>query len=97
MEAGLDPFADLLERSEGQTATEVITVDAFANGPEQQELQTSSMDRILRPSISGRQSPGLAADQLSELVVQVQSLGGDAGLGECIAESEFDESRTAVG
>ena len=49
------------------------------------------MDRILRPSISGRQSPGLAADQLSELVVQVQLLGGDAGLGEGIAEPELDE------
>src|SRR6266571_5093096 len=49
------------------------------------------MDRILRPSVSGRHSPGLAVDQLSELVVQVQPLGGDAGLGECIAEPEFDE------
>src|SRR5882757_2659326 len=49
------------------------------------------MDRILRPSISGGHSPGLAADQLSELVVQVQPLGGDAGLGEGGAEPELNE------
>src|SRR5580700_2031943 len=49
------------------------------------------MDRILRPSIPSRQSSELAADQLSELVVQVQPLGGDAGFGECVGEPQLDE------
>src|SRR5450755_221790 len=91
MEAAPDPSANLLERGEGQSATEMIVADAFADSAQQQRLQTSAMDRILRPSITGRQSPGLAADQLSELVVQVQPLRGDAGFGESVAEPELDE------
>src|ERR1700694_3990386 len=47
------------------------------------------MDRILRPSISGRQSSWLAANQLAEFVEELQLLGCYAGLRKHIAESKL--------
>ena len=42
LEAAPDPSANLFERREGKPATEMIMADAFANGAQQQELQTSA-------------------------------------------------------
>src|SRR5689334_21305519 len=91
MEAGPNPFAALLERGERQSVAKLIIADTFANGLQQKQLQPTAMDRILRPLVSGRHSPWLAVYQLSEFVIEVQSLRRDAGLSECFAETQLDE------
>ena len=45
----------------------------------------------LRPAIAGRESPGFAVDQLSELVAEIEPLRGDAGLSKCVAKSKLSQ------
>ena len=49
------------------------------------------MDRILRPAISGRQSPSFGVDELAELVAEIEPPRGDTGLRKCVAKPEFGQ------
>src|SRR6476620_671250 len=91
MESRGHPVLILLEHRKLQSATEVFISQALAYRPKQQQLQLPTMDRVLRPFVSGWNPPFLAIDQLTEFVEVTQLLRGETNLGEVVAEVELAE------
>ncbi len=54
-------------------------------------MQLPTVNRILRPSVSRRKSPGLAPNELAEFVEIAQPPGGNANLGELVAEPQLGQ------
>src|ERR1700731_2278599 len=71
-EPGAYPVTALLKFCESKPAAKIFRTDAFAQGLQQQHLQFAAMDRVLWPSIPGRQPSWLAANQLPEFVEKAQ-------------------------
>src|SRR5262249_37457215 len=79
------------EGYESQSGAKILSADPLASRVQQQKLQLSAMDRILRPFVSGAESPLFGADQLAKLIEIAQLVRGDTQSIECIAEAQFGE------
>src|SRR5256885_8929238 len=73
---GAHTFAILLECLEAHAAANRLLTEARVHGGEQEELQPSAMDGILRPPVTGSNAALFAVDELTEFIEVTQRLRG---------------------
>ena len=83
--------AVLLERNEMVTGKYIVGADPLLHRGQQDHLQIATVDRVLRPGISGGEPAWLGPDQLAELVVIAEFRGLDRRRSQCVAEAELDQ------
>jgi len=79
----------LLKAGEPQSPPNIFLADAVAHGADQEKLELAAMNRILRPTIPGSESPGFVMDELAELVTKIEPTCCDTSLSKSVAESKL--------
>ena len=74
------PMPILLETQKPEAGPDILITDPVTYRPQQQHLQSTTMDRILRPAVIGRKPSRLFGDQLAKFIEEPESVQHQAAL-----------------
>ena len=74
------PMPILLKTQEPEAGSDILITDPVSYRPQQQHLQSTTMDRILRPAVTGQKSSRLFGDQLSKFIEEPEPVQHQAAL-----------------
>lgn len=81
----------MVERCQGGVQMDGRFAETLFYGAEKEHLEVATVDRELRDRVAGALAAGLGQDRVAMAVVEVEFLGFDGSLGECVQETQIPE------